>query len=290
MKLPSAQGTRPNGWNIQYCFDNLPLLVSILTRYISSYGAKRPEWVIGQTLLITRPCSGKTLTIVCCVRLEKYSHAVFYLWIQAPLKLHHIRYKYRYIEFDLLWIDKICLDKCIKPMVRHLIFKTRPIACGKLCDILLNHPNHCDLPPNVSFLVIKRKVLDNIRQSLYYWTPNRIRFCWHDVDWVFLGQKLTAIQKLHALVQKLAKWNSRAPFCLHGLTSVPEWICYYMLGKVWDQITYPFLNSKRCKRWIWGTVKYFNPTLYWACSYLSMLGLNLNNANEICHIYADCLL
>ena len=33
-----------------------------------------------------------------------------------------------------------------------------------------------------------------------------------------------------------------APFYLHGLTLIPAWISNYMPGKVWDEITYPFLN------------------------------------------------
>ena len=35
---------------------------------------------------------------------------------------------------------------------------------------------------------------------------------------------------------------NRAPFYWHGLTLIPAWICNYILSKVWDEITYPFLN------------------------------------------------
>ena len=31
-------------------------------------------------------------------------------------------------------------------------------------------------------------------------------------------------------------------FYYHGLTLIPAWISNYMSGKVWDEITYPFLN------------------------------------------------
>ena len=31
-------------------------------------------------------------------------------------------------------------------------------------------------------------------------------------------------------------------FYYHGLTWIPSWISNHMLGKVWDEITYPFLN------------------------------------------------
>ena len=32
------------------------------------------------------------------------------------------------------------------------------------------------------------------------------------------------------------------PFYLHGLTLIPAWISNHMPVKVWDEITYPFLN------------------------------------------------
>ena len=35
---------------------------------------------------------------------------------------------------------------------------------------------------------------------------------------------------------------SWAPFYLHGLTLIPAWISNYIHYKVWDEITYPFLN------------------------------------------------
>ena len=34
----------------------------------------------------------------------------------------------------------------------------------------------------------------------------------------------------------------RGPFYWHGLTLIPAWISYHMPGKVWDEITYSFLN------------------------------------------------
>ena len=33
-----------------------------------------------------------------------------------------------------------------------------------------------------------------------------------------------------------------APFCLHGLTLIPAWTSNYIHYKMWDEITYPFLN------------------------------------------------
>ena len=33
-----------------------------------------------------------------------------------------------------------------------------------------------------------------------------------------------------------------APFYEHGVTLIPAWISNYIHCKVWDEITYPFLN------------------------------------------------
>ena len=35
-------------------------------------------------------------------------------------------------------------------------------------------------------------------------------------------------------------------FYLHGLTLIPAWISNHMPSKVWDEITYPFLNFNGC--------------------------------------------
>ena len=32
------------------------------------------------------------------------------------------------------------------------------------------------------------------------------------------------------------------PFYKHGLTVIPAWMSKHLPGKVWDEITYPFLN------------------------------------------------
>ena len=39
-----------------------------------------------------------------------------------------------------------------------------------------------------------------------------------------------------------ANASIRAPFYLHGLTLIPAWISNYIHYKLWDDITYPFLN------------------------------------------------
>ena len=36
--------------------------------------------------------------------------------------------------------------------------------------------------------------------------------------------------------------KSRGPFYKHGLTLTPPWISNYIHYKLWDEMTYPFLN------------------------------------------------
>ena len=52
-----------------------------------------------------------------------------------------------------------------------------------------------------------------------------------------------------------------------------------MPGKLWGEITFPFLNFK-CNRWSLGMDKQFHPTFYNGCNYLSMLGLRLYHVSE----------
>ena len=37
-----------------------------------------------------------------------------------------------------------------------------------------------------------------------------------------------------------------SPFYWHGLTLIPAWISNHMPNKMWDDITYPFLNFNSC--------------------------------------------
>ena len=41
-------------------------------------------------------------------------------------------------------------------------------------------------------------------------------------------------------------FDTSGPFYKHGLTLIPVWISNHMLSKVWDEITYPFLNFNGC--------------------------------------------
>ena len=40
--------------------------------------------------------------------------------------------------------------------------------------------------------------------------------------------------------------NPSCQFYLHGLSLIPAWISNYIHYKVWDEITYPFLNFNGC--------------------------------------------
>ena len=51
----------------------------------------------------------------------------------------------------------------------------------------------------------------------------------------------------------------------------PSWISNHIYHKMRDEVTYPLT----CNRWSLGMDTKFLPTLYWACDYLSMLGLKL---------------
>ena len=51
---------------------------------------------------------------------------------------------------------------------------------------------------------------------------------------------------LHETIRRHSFNEYRAPFYLHGLTLIPEWISNHMPGKVCAEITYPFLNFNGC--------------------------------------------
>ena len=40
----------------------------------------------------------------------------------------------------------------------------------------------------------------------------------------------------------LLQLDPSGPFYLHGLTLIPAWMSNHTSSKVWDEITYPFLN------------------------------------------------
>ena len=56
--------------------------------------------------------------------------------------------------------------------------------------------------------------------------------------WLVLWGTWQALKR-HNMVRG---WDTRGPFYQHGLTLIPAWISNHIHYKVWDEITYPFLN------------------------------------------------
>ena len=52
---------------------------------------------------------------------------------------------------------------------------------------------------------------------------------------------IETVPRPHCIEQSIIG-NSWVPFYEHGLTLIPAWISNYIHYKVWDEITYPFLN------------------------------------------------
>ena len=69
-------------------------------------------------------------------------------------------------------------------------------------------------------------------------------------------------------------WNHWS-ICKLQCATVEVWECIsnYTHYKVWDEITYPFPKLQWLHHWSLRLDKWFHPTLYWACDYISMLGL-----------------
>ena len=49
------------------------------------------------------------------------------------------------------------------------------------------------------------------------------------------------------------------PFYYHGLTLIPAWITNHLPGKVWDEITYPFLNFNGATVEVWEWISNIIP-------------------------------
>ena len=62
-----------------------------------------------------------------------------------------------------------------------------------------------------------------------------------------ISQKIMLqLSMLKFRIISVSKSQSCGPFYYHGLTLIPTWISNHMPSKVWDEITYPFLNFKSC--------------------------------------------
>ena len=69
-----------------------------------------------------------------------------------------------------------------------------------------------------------------------------------------------------------------SPFYKHDLTLIPACISNHTPSKVWDRITYPFLNFNGCTVEVYEWISNFIP--HFGCNYLSMLGLKLIHVSK----------
>ena len=63
--------------------------------------------------------------------------------------------------------------------------------------------------------------------------------------WMLPGHDFTQFWMLQ-IQHSFIYMNTSGPFYYHGLAFIPAWISNYMSGKVWDEITNPFLNFNGC--------------------------------------------
>ena len=75
------------------------------------------------------------------------------------------------------------------------------------------------------------------------------------------------------VVNTVSPLHTRGPSYLHRLTLILACIRIYIHYKKWDTIIHS--QTSKVHRWSLEKDKWFHPTLYWACGYLSMLGLRL---------------
>ena len=59
-------------------------------------------------------------------------------------------------------------------------------------------------------------------------------------------EKLQQNQSIQKITSVFYKIEACSLFYLHGLTLIPAWISNHIHYKVWDEITYPFLNFNGC--------------------------------------------
>ena len=65
--------------------------------------------------------------------------------------------------------------------------------------------------------------------------------------WNFHGNEdFKAAYLSDGAIQNRLQDDTRGPFYYHGLTLIPAWISNHMPCKVWDEITYQFLNFNDC--------------------------------------------
>ena len=80
----------------------------------------------------------------------------------------------------------------------------------------------------------------------YVWTM-------YNAECVYLSSRFT-----HT-VPTMQGQQHPAHFYLHDLTLIPAWISNHMPNKVWDEITYPFLNFNGCTVEVYEWISNFIP-------------------------------
>ena len=66
------------------------------------------------------------------------------------------------------------------------------------------------------------------------------------MGWIWWVPNSNAVQTKPKLPEyqwrNFRKTEKQGPIYYHGLTLIPAWISNYIHYKMWDEITYPFLN------------------------------------------------
>ena len=109
----------------------------------------------------------------------------------------------------------------------------------------------------------------NAAISGYGWItlyPSYVEFLGHIILYLhFIPWLHIEIHKWLGFILKEAKnifiSHTCSPFYLHGLTLIPTWISSHIPSKVWDEITYPFLNFNGCTVEVWEWINNFTPHL-----------------------------
>ena len=89
-------------------------------------------------------------------------------------------------------------------------------------------------------------------RSQCFWQPTGRCWCHHDGSSELHRQHCVSYEcvHLHAAMQSSPIIHTfiytRTPFYKHGLTVISAWISNYIHYKLWDEITYPFLNFNGC--------------------------------------------
>ena len=85
-------------------------------------------------------------------------------------------------------------------------------------------------------------------------------------------------------------YNSLLPQCNQPHTIfVTDVICLYIyirhdvkaVHTISARAIFVVITAYKCNRWSLGMDQWFHPTLYWACNYLSMLGLKLIHVSKL---------